>query len=61
MRILAIVIAGLFLSACNQATINSYCALAKPLTWSKRDTRQTIRGIVGHNKTWLSQNCGKIK
>lgn len=41
-------------------TINAYCDLAKPLSYSRsQDSRPTIRGIVGHNAVWKSQNCPK--
>jgi len=58
MRIFAIIIAAVFLTGCNHATINAYCQLAKPITYNKKkDTQKTVRQIVAHNRVWISQNC----
>lgn len=58
MRVLAIIITAGLLAGCNQATINAYCQLAKPITYNKKkDTTKTVRQIVAHNRVWLSQNC----
>jgi len=57
MKIVAVIIAAGLLAGCNQATINAYCQLAKPISWSKKDTKKTVRQVVAHNRVWLSQNC----
>jgi hypothetical protein len=53
-------LALLGLGGCTTTTINAYCNLANPLSYSRSgDTRHTIRGIVAHNAVWKSQNCPK--
>ena len=57
MKVAAFIVVVLLLGGCNQATINAYCQLAKPISWSKKDTKPTVRQIVAHNRVWISQNC----
>ena len=42
------------LTACSTVTagIDSGCKSFKPITWSKTDTGQTKRQVVGHNKAF---------
>ncbi|QBX37208.1 hypothetical protein E4M01_05150 [Brevundimonas sp. MF30-B] len=30
----------------------TYCAVARPITWSSRDTDETIREVKEHNAVW---------
>lgn len=36
---------------------NTFCAIAKPITWSARDTDETIRGVKEHNAVGI-RLCG---
>ncbi len=42
------------LAACSTAIggTDSSCKSFRPLSWSKKDTHQTQREVVGHNKAW---------
>ncbi len=36
---------------------DTFCRIAKPITWSSRDTDQTIREVKAHNSTGIAL-CG---
>lgn len=36
------------------AGANTFCAIAKPITWSSRDTDLTIRDVKSHNATGVA-------
>lgn len=38
-------------------SVSSYCAVAKPIFWSLKDTDETIRQVKGHNAAWKAL-CG---
>jgi hypothetical protein len=41
------------LSACETIqSADSFCAVAKPIMWSSRDTDETIREVKEHNAVW---------
>jgi len=50
MMLVAALSVSLTVTACNR-TVGSAteCQIFAPLTWSSRDTPETIRGIKGHN------------
>jgi PBP1b-binding outer membrane lipoprotein LpoB len=51
-----VVLLGLFLAGCQTdgaALPSVYCKVDSPITWSKKDTRPTVRQIVGHNAAFL--------
>lgn len=50
------VVIALVLSGCASVSTPVYCELAKPLFWSQKDTRATVRGIKGHNAVYKT-NC----
>ena len=35
------------------------CTIFKPITWSKQDTLETAKQVVGHNAAWKSLCAGK--
>lgn len=35
------------------AGADSFCRIAKPITWSARDTDETIRGVKEHNAVFV--------
>ncbi len=55
----------LSLSACGTTTdsaatkpppvIDSFCAVAKPIGWSARDTDETILEVKSHNAVWKAR------
>lgn len=53
----AISLTLLLVCASCTTTINAYCKLVEPIRYSKKDTKETVRQIVGHNAVWKSQNC----
>lgn len=40
--------------------ISSYCAIAKPITWSAQDTRATKEEVDTHNRIW-KRLCRKAR
>jgi len=44
------------LAACETSTnvIDTSCAAFKPITWSSRDTAETIQEVRQHNAAWES-------
>lgn len=41
-------------SAVTEPTVgaDTFCRVAKPITWSARDTDETIREVKSHNEVW---------
>lgn len=54
--VISAAILALALAGCQTVSTPVYCELAQPLSWSKSDTRPTIRGIKGHNAVYKT-NC----
>ena len=47
--------AGMSLAGCATAPMPGavvYCQIEKPISWSKKDTDQTIREVKGHNAVY---------
>ena len=40
------------------APVNAFCEIAKTISWSTKDTDQTIREVKAHNAVYLAL-CGK--
>ena len=55
----------LLLTGCQQTTGSGVrsvaCESFKPITWSKQDTRPTVRQVVGHNATGVALCKWKAK
>lgn len=37
-----------------------FCEVAQPISWSKKDTDQTIKEVKAHNNVGKELNCRKI-
>ena len=51
-----VIVLGLFLASCQTdgaALPSVSCKVFSPITWSKKDTKPTIRQIVGHNAAYV--------
>lgn len=67
LRASMLLFAMLTLSACGHLTdsgatepvrgAETFCAISQPITWSGRDTDQTIREVKSHNATGIAL-CG---
>lgn len=54
--VISAAILALLLAGCASVSTPVYCELAQPLSWSRADSRPTIRGIKGHNAVYKA-NC----
>lgn len=53
MKRIAPILIGATISGCSTTQIaDSACRSFKPINWSKNDTSQTKREVVGHNKAY---------
>lgn len=64
MLVLIATVIMLTLSACAHKTVSVetdlFCQIAKPITWSSKDTDETIRQAKAHNAVGVKLNCAKI-
>ena len=54
--LISLVLLGLLLAGCQTdgaALPSVSCKVFNPITWSKKDTKPTIRQIVGHNAAYV--------
>ena len=54
--IFGLIVLGLFLGGCvtdGAALPDVSCKVFHPITWSKKDTKPTIRQVVGHNAAYI--------
>lgn len=55
--VLGLIVLGLFLGGCvtdGTALPDVSCKVFHPITWSKKDTKPTIRQIIAHNAGYIS-------
>jgi hypothetical protein len=57
MRVIALALVVLLLSACKPTQVamppaSTYCRIARPITWVSEDSRVTKEQIDAHNRTW---------
>jgi hypothetical protein len=60
LRAISLVCLCLALGGCasNGTSLPSFgCTAFKPINWSKKDTRETVRQVVGHNAVG-KKSCG---
>jgi len=63
-RLLALIAAAMLLAGCQHVEqmrppASTYCQIARPITWSSKDTRLTKEAVNLHNATWKRICAGK--